>query len=269
MVKRIFIFFILGLAITGIPLGFQIFLLNEQLSELIFEIEFKNEEISKINSELVNSFDKFISKCDLYLISEIFKTMKGNVNKYFAVTIEFLDEIFEDDTRKLNSIGIGFVSINNSLVHKGEKYLALGSRWAIYQVLRRDDVTRIEYGFSRNVIDFTVGPYQEDAFANISKYADVTISSETMSLGNWIEITVKNTHPTKKLAFTLIIYYEIKDGLQVEVFSTALSPPKDMFDYPPYIFLNSGSECNIQFRPEMPGDYFITPNHVEFVVLTK
>jgi len=267
--KKVLVFFILGLAVSGIPMGVQIYINNERISELVFEIDLKNKEISEIHAELESNFDVFISKCDSNLVSEFLRILEEKIDKFFMVTIEFSDEVSKEDIRELNSLGIGFVSINNSLVHKGVKYLALGSRLAIYQVLRRDDVIKIEYGYTEEIIDFTVGPYQEDAFANIPKYADVTVTPVTLSLGNWIEITIKNTHPTKKLAFTLIIYHEIEDGSQVEVLSTALSPPEDIFDYPPYIFLNSGSECIIQFRPEAPGDYFVTPNHVEFIVLTK
>lgn len=267
MEKRIITFFVLGFAIAGITLGFQIYRLNEQISELTVEIDIKNEENLDINTELVNNLDKFISKCDLILISEVFKTLEGNLNNTFAVTIEFSGEIFEDDIREMNSYGIGFVSINDSLVHKEGKYFASGSRWAIYQVLRRDDVTRIEYGFSREMNDFTAGSYQEDAFANVSEYAEVTVTPTNVSLGNWMDISVTNTHPSKKLAFTMIIYHEIDDGSQVEVFSTALSSPEGMFGSPSYVFLNSGSEFIIQFRPEMSGKYFITPTHVDFTVI--
>lgn len=269
MERRVLTFFILGLVITGIPLGIQILLLNEQVSELVYEIDLKNKEISEMNAELENRLNNFISKCDIILISEVYNSLEEIINKFFTLTIEFSGEISEDDVRELNSIGIGFVSLDNSLVHKRGKYLASGSKKAIYQAVKRDDVTRIEYGFSGEIIDFTAGAYQEDAFANISKYADVTVTPITASLGNWIEITIKNSHPTKKLAFTLIIYYEIEDGSQAEVFSTAISSPQGMLDYPPYIFLNPGSEYIMQFRPEVTGKYFITPNHVEFTILIE
>lgn len=260
-------FFVIGLMITGIPLGIQTYLLNEQISELVYEIDLQKEEISKLKTELENGLNKFILKCDLNLISEACKIVGGNVNKIFAVTIEFSSEISEDDVRELNSIGIGFVKVNNSLAHKGGHYLASGSLKALYKAVKREDIIRIKYGFSGEMDGFPMGTYYAGAFANVSNYAEVTVTPETVFLGDWVEINVKNTHPTKQMAFTLIIYHELEEASQVEVFSTARSPPPGMFDYPPYIFLKPGSVYTVQFLPEDSGKYFITPNHVPFTVL--
>ena len=114
-----------------------------------------------------------------------------------------------------------------------------------------------------------MGAYYAGAFANVSRYAEVTVAPETVFLGEWVEIRVKNTHPTKKMAFTLIIYHEFDEVSQVEVFSTARSTSPGMIAQPPYIFLNPGSVYTLQFLPQDSGKYFITPNHVQFTVLKE
>ncbi len=109
------------------------------------------------------------------------------------------------------------------------------------------------------------GAHSYDSYANVSEYAEVIVDPETIYLGENVTITIKNTSPDKPMAYVLIIYRLLPSGSYEEVYTTALEPT--VMGGPTFSVLDPGSTFTLEFRPQEPGKYYVTPTLIPFNVL--
>jgi hypothetical protein len=254
---------VLGILVLG--LLFQLNSLNVKNRRLEEELDYTRKELELLNQTYCTALEGVLGKIDLELLAKITDSFEEDRSVY-PITIMCLKELGETEIAKLNLLGIGFVKVNETIVSEGENYLATGTFSSIIKASEKDFVSKIKHGYDVGLSLFFSGEILETAFAVFPEDAEITVSPESPSEGDLVEICVTNMHETKNMAFTFNLYIDEETESNL-VFSSA-----EGFDggyRPAYTILKPGAMYKIQLSVKAAGEYFIGSGNLSFNVLAS
>jgi hypothetical protein len=254
---------IITLAIIVMALLYQLNSLNTQISSLKQELEESRSELDKLNQTCYTNFKEVLGKLDPEILALIANSSDEGGNRVFPLTITVAGVMGEEEIAELNQLGIGLVKVNETILKQGEDYLATGTVSSILQASTKEYLSKLKYGYDLKISTFFSGEILAPAFATFPEDAEITISPQSPTKGDLVEIGVTNMHGTKKIAFTLNLYLDQETGSNL-VYSSA-----EGFDEgyrPVYIVLKPGASYEIQLSLKSEGEYFIGSVDLSFTV---